>query len=764
MALDSLSIASSSPDSAPTVNIPNPLHAYPSYTYSLSLHLLTTKQWNDVQETGHYTATNVLIASAGRWDKFSFIRNPNFSEDFFIESLKMNTVVMPTQGNPGTNAITVNFNIIEPIGVTLLDRLIAANKELPEPQSNYLETTYLLQIDFYGSNDAGEIVHPIENLTKYIPIRITTMDISVTSHGSEYAVQAVPYGHSAHNQSTQQTPANFEITADNIKSFFAASTATPTASGQQSQRDQPDTTMQSTNASTTESNSYANALNKWQLQLVADKNQAEPDEYDFVFDDEIGQAKLVEDGKLPPRNTIMATQAQAGAIAKADVVLAQGANNTAADISFQVKTYSINSGTTIESVLANTIKNSTYILNQIVNPSDYNGKVEDYIRQRQAISKKPFKWFKICPKVTVTKYDPVRKAYARKIVYYVKTFTITNLKIDFAPGKVADTPLKVYEYIYTGHNRDILSLDLKFNSAVYTKLTSNPNKTLLRTGAADQTGSSQNSELPNSDTLPSDEMAPVKVITTVGDQQNVATGGILTGAAVTAADVSKSVLTDSGGDMASVELKIVGDPLFIKQDDVFYPPTVATAGSPAPMGVLTDNNSIKTDNGQIHAQLTINTPMDRDETTGLMKYDPKFPKSSFSGMYMVIQIDSDFEKGLFTQVLHMVRLPKQPTTDYINGGNNVADSSSAQRNSDLGLTSIAKAADILAVSATNSVNGLISSVTGVATDIIPPLAQLTKPVTETANALQNNLTNISKTAQTVPIGNQGFPSIINTVL
>ena len=208
-------------------------------------------------------------------------------------------------------------------------------------------------------------------------------------------------------------------------------------------------------------------------------------------------------------------------------------------------------------------------------------------------------------------------------------------------------------------------------------------------------------------------------------------------------------------------MKIVGDPLFIKQDDVFYPPKV---DSPATLGVLTENNSIKTDDGQIHVQLTVNTPVDRDVTTGLMKYDSKFPKSSFSGMYFVSTVDTDFEKGLFTQVLHMVRLPKQPTSDYINGGNNVADSSSAQRNSDLGLTSITKAADILKISATNSVNGLITQVTGAAADVIPPLSQLAKPATTAVDTLKTNLTKISQTAPTVPIGNQGFPSIINTVL
>jgi hypothetical protein len=70
----------------------------------------------------------------------------------------------------------------------------------------------------------------------------------------------------------------------------------------------------------------------------------------------------------------------------------------------------------------------------------------------------------------------------------------------------------------------------------------------------------------------------------------------------------------------------------------------------------------------------------------------------------------------------------------------------------------------LKISATNSVNGLITQVTGKSSDIIPPLSQLAKPATAAVDVLKTNLTKISQTAPTVPIGNQSFPSIINTVL
>jgi hypothetical protein len=751
--LPEMTVTNKAPDEPVMVNLPNPLHEYPSYTYSLSLHLLSAESWNQVQETGKYTATDVLIASAGRWDNFSFIRNQNFLEDFFIESLTMTTIIGLTSSNPGSNAIDFKFTIIEPYGVTLLDRIIAANNELPTPQQNYLDSTYLIQIDFYGSNDLGEIVHPIPNLTKYLPIRILGIDITVTSAGSEYAVSAVPYGHSAHTQTTQQTPANFEVTADIISDFFTSTVESTAQTNTATGRESP-TSSSASKPTSDKIKSYANALNDWQLQLKLNNDQAEADIYDFVFDDVIGNAKITESGKLPPKNTEMATQAQAGAIAKASLA---GTNNAAA-INFNIRTYAINAGTSIESVLTTTIKNSSYITSQINNPANFNGDLSKYLEAKKAISKEPFRWFKIIPKVTLLKYDSIRKVYARKIVYYVKTYIVKNVKVDFGPGAIATQPIKVYDYIYTGNNTDIISLDLKFNSAVYTSITNNPNKGILGTGAADQTGSAEKVNDSEANAA-ANAITPIRIIPSVGNQQNIATGAALTGDATLSADMVQSQLSSAGGDMLEVDLKIVGDPLFIKQDDIFFPPTVNNSQDSDTL--LTENNSIKTDYGEIYTQLTVNTPVDRDGATGMMKYDQKFPKSSFSGMYKVLKVESEFSRGVFTQTLNMIRQPKQPKMDYINGG--TSDSADIQRNSDLGLPSV-PLQSILPVDNNFSMLNILNKAIGTASDAIPQLSQtmqsLTSPLSTIEQLQQIKLSDVSLNALTVPISTQNAPSLV----
>jgi hypothetical protein len=70
------------------------------------------------------------------------------------------------------------------------------------------------------------------------------------------------------------------------------------------------------------------------------------------------------------------------------------------------------------------------------------------------------------------------------------------------------------------------------------------------------------------------------------------------------------------------------------------------------------------DNGIVYAQVLFRTPIDIDESTGLMEFAPDYKTSLFSGLYQVIQVVSNFRGGQFTQELEMVRLPRQAAFDY----------------------------------------------------------------------------------------------------
>lgn len=119
---------------------------------------------------------------------------------------------------------------------------------------------------------------------------------------------------------------------------------------------------------------------------------------------------------------------------------------------------------------------------------------------------------------------------------------------------------------------------------------------------------------------------------------------------MTALDATKSILTEATGDMINVNLEIIGDPLFIKQDDIFYQQSVKKTKFKS--GRVTPNGSFITDTGEVYVKLEINSATDLDQSTG--NYD--INDSLFNGIYKVIQVESKFADGKFTQVLNLVRL------------------------------------------------------------------------------------------------------------
>jgi len=160
------------PESVPTTKttsilpVNNVLHNYSSFTYRLSIHALTIDDYNDLvsQKTKRYRAKNVIIASAGQYGS-NFVRNKLFTEDFYFGNLSVDTIISLNAGKRGTNAVAIDFDIIEPYGITLIDRIIALAKQLGI--SNYLELPYLLQIDFIGYTDDGS-AEVVPNQTKSI--------------------------------------------------------------------------------------------------------------------------------------------------------------------------------------------------------------------------------------------------------------------------------------------------------------------------------------------------------------------------------------------------------------------------------------------------------------------------------------------------------------------------------------------------------------------------------------------------------------------
>jgi hypothetical protein len=157
-----------------------------------------------------------------------------------------------------------------------------------------------------------------------------------------------------------------------------------------------------------------------------------------------------------------------------------------------------------------------------------------------------------------------------------------------------------------------------------------------------------------------DTVQPTQTQITTGDQRNVGMNSGQNSSIQIAADVMQSLYSTPRGEMLNAKLKIIGDPDFIKQDDVYHSP--GNADYPDMEATHTPSGSILTDRGDIFARISFKTPVDMDTATGGLRTDQKYLNSNFSGIYKIIKVSSEFRGGRFEQNLETIRYP-DPVVD-----------------------------------------------------------------------------------------------------
>jgi hypothetical protein len=330
----------------------NPLFEYENYTYNLSWHILSVQDFRNLVSNpqSRFVPMNCLVASGGK-NSATFARNVHFLEDFYIEDLKILTTVNVKNYNRNSNAIEISFTVIETNGFTLLNRLQDAVASVGGV--NYLQQPYLLMIEFNGYRNGMLMTTP--NQTKYIPMKLVSMNTNLTSKGAEYRVTAAPYNHAAFEETMIKTPAMIKVQADTVQTLLggsniASNTTIATINAALKQRESAiananDPTLNnfgsdeaieraraaSATASRTNieyaSQSLCDGINAYFLSLAQNTQSVRfPNSYRVVFDQEIGSAKLIVPNATAGPNNIdnSATRSSANNNAKAAAGIAVG--------------------------------------------------------------------------------------------------------------------------------------------------------------------------------------------------------------------------------------------------------------------------------------------------------------------------------------------------------------------------------------------------------------------------------------------------------
>lgn len=259
---------------------PNVLDRYGSYTYNISLYLMTEQQYKDLLRTkkkkindyqllirsGGAPLSSGIVPQAGVADvgespavTQSLVtgRNQFFPLDFYIDDVQFRCYSPGKGSNGAHNVQDLRFKIIEPNGLSLLDRLYEATQQFNSQEGvgpvNYAAQIYLMVIKFYGYDDQGNLVGPATGsvvnadgtrgadqvIEKYIPFVFKNIKFRLANRLVEYSCEATPPPMVVNQGIRGVIPANIEIPAKTLKDLFAGNGASATANNNSEGRQAP---------------------------------------------------------------------------------------------------------------------------------------------------------------------------------------------------------------------------------------------------------------------------------------------------------------------------------------------------------------------------------------------------------------------------------------------------------------------------------------------------------------------------------------------
>ena len=697
----------------------NILHRYTSYTYRITLFFLTSKDYNELAASpttfrpkyalissagGYATTMGSLVAEetrTGRADYTQTLRHLDFQTDFFIDNLSMQTVVGLNAKTKASNAIDIGFTITEPYGLSLLDRLLSACETSDDRSVNYMSQPYLLQIDLLASPTDQQLSAQQQSnnviVSKKLAIKLIDMKIKPTGSGTTYSVKAIPYNHSAFDTNTASLPVPMTVEATTVGEFFAdnddfaqAFTGTIKAEDERIEREidkwinenirnnggRRPSASEIVNerkarkiAITYKTKSLTAAYNSYNENIAKEKKLSKltPTQITFnIPNDEIRLSRIVNPNASSTTDGSMQNT---------------GTGPSQPDPSGKTKqTFSFEAGRSIIDIVDVIMSKSEYVKQQIqTQGADQNNETAEanYTNnnERTKDEKKPAKlqWYKILPTVALKDFDNTTNTYSKTILYSILPYTAANSYHPNFPKvnstNVADSVVRKYNYLYTGKNQDILKMDIDFDSSFFTLVTTKGDQ-VARLGSDAGSDQIDVSEDENGSTKSVLTNLPTTKHFVGSNKASVGTAKASDPDEQTIVDMKTSLYTRSRGDNLNIKLQIIGDPDFIKQDDVFI-----NAGSPEEYDKflntrlannsnrpIAENGQILFDAEQVYVRVDVKNAVDIDDTIGIVNKQDLLSNGrrtdgTFSGIYKVLSVQSEFNRGQFTQTLDLIRIP-----------------------------------------------------------------------------------------------------------
>ena len=671
------------------VNLPlkNALFDYASYTYVIGLGCLSDNQVHHPDKTYIKNINSIkLICKDANTDPKNRVQTPYGKFDFFIDDLKLESMIGYEKGSGNTNVHGLSFNVTEPYS---MGQFILACQTLAQQlgHNNFREAPFILTIEFRGNKETGAM-SIIPNTTRTIPFTFQDLDMTVTQNGSVYHCTGMPFG--------------MWPLSDDANLFKTESSAVGK------------TVQEMLQSGTNSLQAMLNAREREQAKMLPDDKGVEhvPNQYLIMFpvntssgdssaqgsqsydDEDSNSATTASSGSTgdiyqslgvaisPANSQLVQNTTACNAIGKATMGFSESRKGDQPSAKDNV-VYNAETGIFAGSKLTKSVdpkisefrfQQDTSITNaicQVILQSDYVNQALDKSR----ITKEGYRdWFRIQTRLyNITSDVQANTGVKAKLIVYQVVPASVHASRATPPntpapgfGELKKQIVKEYNYIYTGKNVDVEKFEIKISNG-FTVIMGADALTRTQDEVTDkQTGGTVGkniiSEPQSVGAKPPTGEKGIGIMPTIQKWIGTTTsldkqgGGGQEGQAQRTAKLFNDCF-NTPFDMYNLDLGIIGDPYWIMQSGLGN-----YTSKQSQFSNLNADGTANYENGEVDVVVNFRTPIDINQSTGLYDFGKSaksVPVMQFSGIYCVQNIVSTFKSGKFQQTLTGFRRPQQ---------------------------------------------------------------------------------------------------------
>jgi hypothetical protein len=664
----------------------NVLHRYASFNYIWTLWVLRKYDLNFPDETYRRGVTGDILLKSGSGDPDNRVELTNYISaadpsgkfEFFIDNVKIGGITGLDKNTGNTNANSISFKILEPYSIGLFFQALQVSV-VKSGYGAWNGVPLMLRLEFTGHLDQYRQKVKVPKATKYFPLKIMNMSMKVDGGGCYYDCTAIPWNEQAYNTVISNAKKNVNIEGSNVQEMlqkgpqslqwqlndaekdvakdgtnphmdkvlilFPADIKTRSDDGAPEDNSQP--TGATTDPSKTNDMGGQDIYNKLDVQMAADG------------------INLVQNDNVNPMGL--------STMGFGDLQRAKQKFGVEEDVYDEKAGVFKRGNIKIEKTkgMAEFAKGSSIptMINEIILTSQYGRQALDNITGDGWVP-----WWKVETQLYILEGDETVKKtgrYPTLAVYRVVPTYIHSSRFLAPTDKPAGIEqlkrkaIKEYNYIYTSKNLDILEFNIEFNNSFYKQLSADLGKNNVGVVSKSQTGSEavpDEAENSGTEVSPesSSELLPVDSVRVSNSGLKTATEGVVGGTADndagTLAARSFNDAINSGVDMIELNLKILGDPFYLGDSGMGN----YTAQNTNLKGINADG-AINYQSSEVFIKVNFRNPVDIDQTTGRYEFGNGKVVPQFSGLYRVGEVYNNFNKGMFTQDLKLMKMPNQDT-------------------------------------------------------------------------------------------------------